>query len=131
MKIEGNLTFLVSENITRIEIGDANAAIKFIRINITPEQLSALLSRQANVPCEIEVVDLERVGKKHTNKTFAFEIPSNLAWSTKAKELRELAQKKLNEEGEGWVTTDTFSSQGTFFKVDNKQYARCTIRKWD
>jgi len=79
------------------------------------------------VECEIEVRGLEKIGKKHENKRFEFEIPRDLASSRNESELQKLAQSLLKD---GWIAERYFSSQDSFFKKDGVQYARCTIRRW-
>jgi hypothetical protein len=127
MKLEGRISVLINRDETTIEVEDENANARFLKITLTPEQLSAALSRQMAVECEIEVKGLEKIGKKHENKTFEFEIPSDLANSRNENELQKLAQSLLND---GWIAERYFSSQDSFFKKDGVQYARCTIRRW-
>jgi len=126
-KLKGKITILVGREDTTIEVVDANANTTFLKVILTPEELSMALSRQAYVPCEIEVAGLERVGKKHEHKNFEFEIPKELASSSKEKELQSLAQSQLTD---GWIAEGYFSSQSSFFKKDYKQFARCTIRRY-
>jgi len=127
MKLEGRISVLINRDGTTIEVEDENANARFLKITLTPEQLSAALSRQMAVECEIEVRGLEKIGKKHENKRFEFEIPSDLASSRNDLELQKLAQSLLND---GWIAEGYFSSQDSFFKKDGVQYARCTIRRW-
>jgi hypothetical protein len=127
MKLEGRISVLINRDGTTIEVEDENANARFLKITLTPEQLSAALSRQMAVECEIEVKGLEKIGKKHENKRFEFEIPSDLVSSRNENELQKLAQSLLND---GWIAERYFSSQDSFFKKDGVQYARCTIRRW-
>lgn len=127
MKLEGRISVLINQDGTTIEVEDENANARFLKITLTPEQLSAALSRQMAVECEIEVRGLEKIGKKHENKRFEFEIPSDLASSRNESELQKLAQSLLTD---GWIAERYFSSQDSFFKKDGVQYARCTIRRW-
>ena len=127
MKLEGRISVLINRDGTTIEVEDENANARFLKITLTPEQLSAALSRQMAVECEIEVRGLEKIGKKHENKRFEFEIPSDLANSRNENELQKLAQSLLSD---GWIAERYFSSQDSFFKKNGVQYARCTIRRW-
>jgi hypothetical protein len=127
MKLEGRISVLINRDGTTIEVEDENANARFLKITLTPEQLSAALSRQMAVECEIEVRGLEKIGKKHENKRFEFEIPSDLASSRNDLELQKLAQSLLSD---GWIAEKYFSSQNSFFKKDGVQYAICTIRRW-
>lgn len=126
-KLNGKISLFIGRDETTIEIEDAQANTTFLKVRLTPEQLSMALSRQAYVDCELEVAGLDRVGKKHEHTTFEFEIPKELATSTKEKELQELAQSQLTD---GWIAEGYFSSQSTFFKKGDVQFARCTIRRY-
>ena len=127
MKLEGRISMLINREGTTIEIEDENANARFLKITLTPEQLSAALSRQMSIECEIEVRGLEKIGKVHENKSFEFEIPNELSSSRNESELHKLAQSLLSD---GWIADKYFSSQNSFFKKDGVQYARCTIRRW-
>ena len=125
--LKGKISILIDRDGTTIEIEDDVANTTFVKVRLTPEQLSAALSRLANVDCELEVAGLDRVGKRHEHCTFEFEIPKELASSSKEKELQELAQSLLTD---GWISGGYFSSQNSFFNKDGVQYARCTIRRY-
>lgn len=127
MKIQGKITMLINQEYTTIQIEDSNAATTFCEVTLTPEQLSAIFSRLSRVTCEIEINGTERLGKKHECKTFEFEIDQNEADSKEAQYLAFKANSLLTD---GWNADAYFSSQNSFFKKDNKQYARCTIRRW-
>ena len=127
MKLEGKISILINPDKTTIKIEDYNANIRFLQIELTPEQLSAVLSRQSSVKCQIDVNGIDRIGKKHENKYFEFIIPKELSSSSKVNELHDLAQSLLSD---GWIADKYFSSQNSFFKKDEFQYARCTIRRW-
>ena len=129
MKIEGAITFLINRDYSEIEIHDTNANINFCKIRITPEQLSEMLSRQEYVRCEISVAELQKVGKKHENKQYEFEIGGVKKDDEETLYLcavRSLSEDKMSD----WTPDKYFRSQNTFFKKDGKEYARCTIRRW-
>ena len=128
MKIKGDITFLVNREYTAIEIIDREANTLFAKIELTPDELSAILSRQGNVHCDIEVEGLDRVGKKHENKYFEFIVPSSIVASSQyAEDLASYANTLLND---GWIADAYFGSQGSFFTKEGKKYARATIRRW-
>lgn len=99
----------------------------FATITLTPEQLSAALSRQMNVECKLEVKGLEKVGAKHENEDFVFEISKELYTMHDVEKLHQLAQSQIKE---GWVADRYFGSRHSFFTKDDKFYAKCVIRKW-
>lgn len=128
MNINGDITFLVNREYTAIEIRDRDANTTFVKIELSPQQLSTILSRQGNVHCDIEVRALDRVGKRHENQTFEFEVPENMkASSDNADELANHADTLLSG---GWKADRHFGSQNSFFKQGGKQYARVTIRRY-
>jgi hypothetical protein len=130
MKLQGKITILINREYTEIEIEDENANVRFVRIRLNPEQLSAVLSRQVCVDCELDVVGIDKIGTKHENKTFAFEIPKELRSSRHSVELGIMAQELLNKENKGWFADEYFSSQDTFSEKDGKYFAKCTVRRW-
>lgn len=132
MKIEdGRITILVSEEGTTIEIKDNKASTTFCKVTLTPKQFSQALSRLSQTKCEVEVFGLDKIGKKHENETFIFEIPKELRSSTKSKELTELCIKSLNEHDMAeWKPDGYFASQNTFSEKEGKTYANAVIRRW-
>ena len=68
------ITFLVNSDYTDIEIIDSKSNTTFVKIKLTQEQLSKILSRQGYVDCSCEVSNLDRVGKTHECKDYVFEI---------------------------------------------------------
>lgn len=128
MKLDGRISILISSDCTRIAVEDKNASVTFVNVKLTPEQLSRALSRQMSVECEVVVNGLEKLGKKHENKIFEFEIDKDKASRKFEDELQEIAQSKLSD---GWIAERYFGSQTSFFKKEDKQYARVTIRRWN
>jgi len=127
MKLKGKISMFIGVEETTIRIQDENSNIEFVEITLTPAQLSSALSRLAYTPCNIEVRGLDRVGKKHENKEFEFEISEKLSRERKTEQLREIAQSMLTD---GWIAEGYFNSQNSFFTKDGVSYARCTIRRW-
>lgn len=70
-----SIIFLVNSNITEIIIRDNDAAVEFLRITLTPDQLSSALSRLGNTKCTATVDNLDKLGKVHENESYEFEIP--------------------------------------------------------
>ena len=128
MKIKGDITMLVNSDSTSIEIRDRSANITFLRIELSPSDLSKMLSRLGHVPCELEINALDKIGKKHENKKFEFEVPEKVdRWRMNHNELEKHANSLLSD---GWVSDGYFQSQDSFFSKDDKDWARCTIRRW-
>lgn len=127
MKLKGSITILIDEEETTIEIMDELSRITFVEVKLTPQQLSAALSRLCNIDCEIDVMGLDRVGKKHEHDKLEFEITDSLRSSRNEKLLQHIAQSKLSD---GWIAESYFGSKDSFFTKDGKPYARVTIRRW-
>lgn len=127
-----SITFLVSNDSTEITIRDNDANCDFVRVKINPEQLSEMLSRIKNTPCEAEVFGLEKIGKKCEVDSFIFEIPKELRGSSHSEKLTILAVWELEKaEMSDWTPDSYFGSQNSFFSSrDDKEFARCTIRRW-
>lgn len=129
MKIENaGITFLVGSDCTRIELYDKVANVQFVKIELTPEQLSMALSRQAYTPCKTEVMNTDVLGKEVEIESLVFEIPYEIASSTHSDKLHAIATELLKD---GWVADSYFGSQNTFTQSGGKSYARCTIRRWN
>ena len=128
MKLKNpKITFLINVDYTEIELYDSDSSTLFAKVKLTPKQLSAVLSRQEYAECEITVQNLNRLGKKHENKYFEFEIPEG----AKTEELQKiclltLGKSKMSE----WKPDDYYTSQNSRFKKDGKHYARAIIRRW-
>lgn len=129
MKLEeAKITFLVNREYTEIEIHDAKANVTFVKVRLTPAQLSSMMSQLSRTDCECEVMDLDIVGKTHENTDFVFELPSK---GLKENEVFSICRAALKARGmEEWEPDNYFRSQGSFFQKDGKQYARATIRRY-
>jgi len=127
MKIkDGRITMLASEFGMRIELHDNEASTTFAVVTLSPKQLSQALGRLGYTECKIEVANLDIVGKKMEHEKFEFEVPKDPSWRNKDL----VRQTALRACPEGWKPDLSFSSQGSFFKKDGKDYARTTIRRW-
>ena len=128
MKIENaKITMLINRDYTEIEIHDADANTTLARVKLTPEQLSMILSRQGYVECECNTGDLKKIGKKHENKYFEFEI----VYSKSKEDLTLACNEALFQQGMcEWESDNYYGSQNSFFSKDGKDYARTVIRRW-
>ena len=121
------ISILVDGDKTRIEIKDGDAAVTFIRVELTPEQLSKCLSRLSSVECKATVDNLEHVGKTHTCKRFEFPLTDDVNYDNKKEIAKELAVSLCPD---GWEPDLYFGSQDSFFTKGDEQWAKCTIRRW-
>ena len=132
MNIEGQISILVNREYTTIEVRDRNAITTFCTVKLTPEQLSAALFRQVQVKCDVKVRGIDRLGKKHENKDFIFELPKHLqGYDADRDEIRKLGQFLIDEDKEGWILDGGFRSQNSFFKDGKDRHmARAIARRW-
>jgi len=129
MILKGEITFLINRDNTSISIGCHESGMTIVELNLNPDQLSAILSRQGHVKCDVIFNDgnSNKFGKKMENKYFEFEISKEVR---SRKETNELHQIALKEVEEGWIPDMYYGSQNSFFQKDGKDFARCTIRRW-
>jgi hypothetical protein len=123
---DGRITILINQDGTTIELKDNSSYTTFVKIELTPDQLSSALSRLGETKCKIKVFALDKLNKKMINKDFEFEIPE-FDYKEMAEKAYEIAKKLCPE---GWIPDGGFNSQGSFFKKDGKNYAKTIIRTW-
>lgn len=119
---------LVDTDGTRISVRDIDSNITFLEIELTPDQLSAILSRRADVKVDINVHALDKIGKTHHNKRFEFKLPEGFVTYENKNKIYELACKQAPE---GWEVDDYFGSQDSFFfDDDGNKMCGVIIRQW-
>ena len=70
---------------------------------------------------------MKKIGKKHENKYFEFEI----AYSKSKEDLTLACNEALFQQGmHEWEADNYYGSQNSFFSKDGKDYARVVIRRW-
>jgi hypothetical protein len=135
---KGNISILVNEDRTTIEVMDSISSITFVKVTLTPEQLSSALSRFCLTPCEkVEVFGLERVGKKREVKFFEFEHQFDISnrdierMNEEGKRFIDLVKEEtLNRLGEEWHPSLYFGSKNSFYTKDGKKFARTHASRW-
>lgn len=134
MKLDdGRITLLADQEGVTIEINDHVAGVPFVKVRMTPEQFCAALSRMAYTICEVDVANLEKVGKVMEHRELSFLMPERTSFRGLCSHDERI--EVAIEEGklacpEGWEADSYYSSQGSFFKLDGFPYARTTIRRW-
>ena len=130
MEIEGAITFSVNSEYATIGIRDVKACSTLLRITLTPEQLSQMLSRLAHTSCEkTELFNLDKAGKVHENKKVKIEKPKKMYASPpkKYEEIYEYVEKQIDP---GWTMDRYLSSQDSFVYLEGKYYVNVIIRRW-
>jgi len=125
--VNPKITILIGVDYTTIELHDSLSGVTLADIKLTPEQLSSALSRVGYTPCEAEVHNLDKVGKKQEIKKHTFDMPEKYTYE----ERNALAYKLALETcPEGWEPDNYFNSQDSFSGSGANTTARCTIRRW-
>lgn len=109
-----------------IQVEDVDAGISFLELEISYENFSACLTGLGYVDCKMKVRGLENVGKVGEKATLEFEMPEHTYKNIK--EIARMAAQKAAPEG--WVASEYFDSQRSFFTLGDKEYARTTIYRW-
>jgi hypothetical protein len=127
MRINGEITLLMSEEGMTIELYDSDAKIAFLRIELDQKQTCKALSRVAYTNCKnVEIYGIKNVGKIREVKELVFDMPES-TWSNR----KEVAQNKVHQMcPDGWVPETRFSSQDSFFAKEGINYARTIIMHW-
>lgn len=127
MKIEGNITVRFEPNGVKIELEDVVANSRLASISIDVPAFMRILSGLSFMPCNIDIPNIDKIGKKHENKEFRFPIDKELASSSHREKLTRLAQSLLSD---GWIADDYFGSQDSFSFKDDQWFAKCVIRRY-
>ncbi len=132
MEINGNISLLVGGDSTTIEISDSDSGITFVRVVLSPEQLSSALSRLAMTETEsCKVYGLQKIGKKQENKSILIPTKEENQYSVKKdKNLDIIIDDYVNENFQGWEADHYYNSQNSFQTKDNIVYVKQTIRRW-
>ena len=125
-KLKGSLTINIGREVTRIEIRDDLSRACFFRAEITPAQLSDLMSGLSEVKIDMDIMGTELIGKQVISEDFEFPFKES-TWGKRVEEAQ-ITVKKLCPDG--WKPDMSFGSQGSFFTKDGEHYARTRIRKW-
>jgi hypothetical protein len=111
----------------KIELHDDLSSIRFAEITLNQEQTCQALSRLAYTTCDCEVFNLENVGKKQVIKVIEFEMPK-CDYKSRDKIAYKLAQQVA---GEGWIASEYFGAQGSYFNRNGKEYATTRAYRWE
>ena len=112
----------------QLEIECKTSGISFLDLNVSAENVTALMSNSNGVSGDVILRGLDLVGLKHECKSFDFEFDmTDIDYSKRA----DMAYKAaLSLCPDGWEPDNYFSSQSSFFKHDGVQFASCTIRRY-
>jgi hypothetical protein len=131
MEIDGRITFLIGRDGTEIQITDRDARMTFVRIKLTPYQLSSALSRISETETEkCEIFGLDKIGLKHENDSILIPTEFKDRFGIDESKLDPIVDEYVNKNHKGWEADHYYNSQGTYVKKDEKLHIRQTIRRW-
>jgi len=135
--MKGSLTITIIHNrqnedssYVEIQLRDKISSTDFATIKVSHTDFLRAMGRLANVPGELEVKALDRVGKKMEYKLFEFQLPKEFKKFGDTKSRREAGELAAKICPKGWMPDTFFSSQSSFFLKDGVGWARATIRRW-
>jgi hypothetical protein len=132
MSIKGELSIVRpscsdGKKYIRIMVGDVEARIQFLDIEIALDDFAECLTGLSFVKCDINVRGAEKIGKRIESDELIFEMPSRVKYSERNQVAAELARESTPD---GWEASDYFCAQDSFFEKDGKSYARTSISRW-
>jgi hypothetical protein len=132
MSIKGELSIVRpscsdGKKYIRIMVGDVEARVQFLDIEIALDDFAECLTGLSLVKCDIDVRGLDKVGKRIESDELIFEMPSRVKYSERKQIAAALARKAAPD---GWEASGYFYAQDSFFEKDGKSYARTLISRW-
>lgn len=114
------------DGVISISIRDELSHIEFVEAKISFNDFAEAITGLSFVDCDIMVNGLEKVGMQIERKTLEFEMPES-----SYNDRKDIAyQEALKLCDDGWIPSSYFSSQGSFFKKDGKDFARTSASRW-
>jgi hypothetical protein len=126
---DGKITLLFNDEGMQIELYDSESAITFAHITLDKKETLQALSRLAHTTCSIELHGLKNINKKLQIEHITFPMPV-CDYTEKKKIAFDLAKKFCAKNKPGWIPSEYFNSQDSFFYKKGVCMARCTIRRW-
>lgn len=101
-----------------IDIQDSTSKIHFVEIEVDLAEFTNAITGLGSRPVEMEVMGLDRVGMERETMEIEFPIGEDYRAREHAAEIAK------DHTPEGWVPPSYFSSQNSFFRKHDKQWAR-------
>jgi len=131
MKIPGQITISTrrspDEGKVHIELRDPNAIVRFLALSMDMANFTRALGGLSCCDCEIEVHDLEKVGKIRESKPLEFELATH---DFGDKRMAMASAAAADRCPDGWTPNVSFNSQDSFYTRDGKSWARTTMHRW-
>jgi len=127
-ELKMRLSILSSEDHVHIGVIDDASGETLADINVDPSVFTAALGGYSLIPVTGRVGELSRVGLQMVHTRVSFPVPFKRGVrDDELKMLRYIAQEFGPE---GCICDDSFYSQGTFFKRDEKEWATAIVKCW-
>ena len=111
-----------------ITIQDRSSGVQFVDLRMTIESFGEMLLGRCSLEnCSFEVRGTEFVGKVKDHKEIIIPMPAKVAWANRAAVAESIGNKMLSD---GWMISDTFGSQGSFYTDGGKEYARAHVVRY-
>ncbi len=113
----------------QITVTDEDARIEFLQLRMSPEAFGRCVTGQSMIECDLEVRDLENVGKVFERQPLEFQLSDeNQSWSA---EVKIIAAKEADRRApDGWFASHYFGSQNSFFTKNGENWARTYMYRW-
>ena len=108
-----------------IQIEDHKSGIRFLDIELPLDGFAKALTGLSFVECEFKTRSLEFIGKTKETKEIEFQISGGFH-NRKESAVMEAAIKTPK----GWICSNYFNSQNSFFLRDNEDWARTSIYRY-
>jgi hypothetical protein len=128
-EICARITFLVSDGQTRLSLQCASSGALIAEVELSNEDVCAILGRQSYRSCKAQVLDRGRIdiiGSTMKIDKLTFKMPET-TYSERKKVAVAISKKECPN---GWEADEYFGSQDSFFSKDGEDFASCTIRKY-
>lgn len=128
--LKGNLTisrpsYGNGKEVITIQIVDERSRERFVTVEISYADFTRALTGASEIPCDLVIKRLERIGMKKETLPLEFLIPKD-AYHNKDK-----AMQIANEQTpEGWQAVNYFNSQNSFFVRNGKSWAKTVMVRW-
>ena len=113
----------------RVLIEDADSRIEFVHLELDLASFMRALTGLAYVECDMETNGLEHVGKLCERKELIVEMPDE-ADHSRLNRVRIAYGRAKQKAPEGYTVSSCFGSQDSFFRKDDRNYARTTMTRW-
>ena len=131
ISIDAQVTILCSGDKVELWVEDVDSHNQFLELEMSAEAFTAALGRLAARPAKAIVRGLDKIGLVQEIETWEFRVTNITFHGSFYDERHGLAESIAKQNcPEGWVPDLGFTSQDSFFRKGEEEWARTTIRRW-